>query len=224
MTKARDPEALLSAYLAGGMEVLPDRVIDSVLDEIRRTRQLGVFGPWRARPLSRIPLAAAMVVAALALGGAFFVIQRGQPGVGGPGPTASPSQAAAGSASATPTTMPSPTPTATPSPTPTPFVVAGGRKWTVTVRNKSSDPATLFVIEETETGMGPQCGTVTPSVVPPDTTTRVTFLLPPKKVTTCWIWVNPPPGTGGSFFQTSDAPMKGGFLITADGQTMWGGQ
>jgi hypothetical protein len=36
--------------------------------------------------------------------------------------------------------------------------------------------------------------------------------------------VNPVPGEGGSFFQTSDAPMEGGFLITADGQTMWGGQ
>jgi hypothetical protein len=36
--------------------------------------------------------------------------------------------------------------------------------------------------------------------------------------------VNPDPGAGGSFFQTSDAPMKGEFLIMADGQTMWGGQ
>ncbi len=39
MTKPRDPEALLSAYLADGMEVLPDRVVDSVLDEVHRTRQ-----------------------------------------------------------------------------------------------------------------------------------------------------------------------------------------
>ena len=228
MTNHRDPEARLSAYLAGGMEILPDRVIDSVLDEIHRTRQRGVFGPWRTLPLSRTSIAAAMVVAVVALGGAFFMIQRGQPAVGGPGPTPSPSpspsQAAVGSPSATPAATPSLTPTATPSPTPTPFVVPGGRKWTVTVRNKSSDPTTLFAVEETETGMGRQCGTVTPSVVPPDTTMKVTFLLPPKKVTTCWIWVNPAPGTGGSFFQTSDAPMKGEFLITADGQTMWGGQ
>ena len=129
MTKARDPEALLSAYLAGGMEVLPDRVIDSVLEEIHRTRQRGVFGQWRTPLLSRTSLAAAMVVAAVAFGGAFFVIQRGQPGIGAPGPTpspsASPSQAASASPSATPTATPSPTPTATPSPTPTPFVVAG---------------------------------------------------------------------------------------------------
>ena len=78
--------------------------------------------------------------------------------------------------------------------------------------------------EEDENGMARLCGNVTPNVVPPDTTVKVTFLLPPKSVTTCWIWVNPEPGEGGSFFQTSDAPMKGEFLIRADGQTMWGGQ
>ena len=32
MKQRRDPEALLSAYLAEGMEVLPDRVADSILD------------------------------------------------------------------------------------------------------------------------------------------------------------------------------------------------
>lgn len=107
---------------------------------------------------------------------------------------------------------------------PAPFVVSGGREWTVTVRNESSDPTTLFVTEETETGTARQCGIVTPSVVAPDTTMTVTFTLPPKTVTSCWIWVNPVPGEGGSFFQTSDAPMDGEFLITADRQTMWGGQ
>ena len=51
MTKPRDPEALLSAYLADGMEVLPDRVVDSVLDEVHRTRQRAVVGPWRTRSM-----------------------------------------------------------------------------------------------------------------------------------------------------------------------------
>jgi hypothetical protein len=104
---------------------------------------------------------------------------------------------------------------------PAPFVVSGGREWTVTVRNESSDPTTLFVTEETETGMGRQCGTVTPSVVPPDTTMNVTFLLPPKTVTSCWIWVNPVPGEGGSLFQTSDAPLKGEIFTMAGGQSGW---
>ena len=94
MTKPRDPEALLSAYLADGMEVLPDRVVDSVLDEVHRTRQRAVFGPWRTRSMSRTTLAAAVVVAVVALGGAFFVIQRGQPAIGGPSPSASASASA----------------------------------------------------------------------------------------------------------------------------------
>jgi hypothetical protein len=181
-----------------------------LLNDIHRNRHWAMFGPWGMPFMVRTALGAAAVVAVVALGGAIFVTQRDQHEVGGPtaGTSASRSQV---------------TP-ATPSPTPTPFVISGGREWTVTVRNESSDPTTLFVTEETETGVGRQCGTVTPSVVPPDTTMEVTFLLPPKTVTSCWIWVNPVPGKGGSFFQTSDAPMKGDFLIMADGQTMWGGQ
>ena len=94
----------------------------------------------------------------------------------------------------------------------------------VTVRNLSSGPASLVLAEEGENGMARQCGNVTPSVVPAGVTERVTFLLPRKRVRTCWVWVNPPPGNGGTFFQTSDAPMKGEFLIDAGGQVMWGGQ
>jgi hypothetical protein len=127
--------------------------------------------------------------------------------------------------------FPSPPPPVFPSPTPipTPFppevgpVPPGARTWTVTVDNKSSEPATLFAAEDGETGVGQLCGNVTPNVVPPDTTMMVTFLLPAKNVTSCWILVNPVPGEGGSFFQTSDAPMKGGFLIDEGGQEMWGG-
>ncbi len=66
MTKPRDPEALLSAYLADGMEVLPDRVVDSVLHEIHRTRQQAVFSPWRTRSRSLLIAAALLVALALA--------------------------------------------------------------------------------------------------------------------------------------------------------------
>jgi hypothetical protein len=90
--------------------------------------------------------------------------------------------------------------------------------------NESSVPATLFLAEDGENGIGRLCGSVTPKAVPGGVTERVTFLLPPKKVDSCWIWVNPVPGEGGSFFQTSDAPMKGKFVITKEGQAMWGGQ
>ena len=124
---------------------------------------------------------------------------------------------------------PSPIPTPTPSPPPPPVppavgpVPQGARTWTVTVDNKSSEPATLFAAEDGETGVGRLCGNVTPNVVPAGVTMEVTFLLPPKNVTSCWIWVNPVPGEGGSFFQTSDAPLEGGFLIDEGGQEMWGG-
>ena len=123
---------------------------------------------------------------------------------------------------------PSPIPTPTPSPTPPPVppavgpVPPGARPWTVTVDNKSSKPATLFAAEDGETGVGRLCGNVTPNVVPAGVTMKVTFLLPPKNVTSCWIWVNPVPGEGGSFFQTSDAPLEGGFHIDEGGQVMWG--
>ena len=56
MTTPRDPDALLVAYLADGMEVLPDRVVDAVLDEVHRTRQRAVFDPWRTRSMFKIAL------------------------------------------------------------------------------------------------------------------------------------------------------------------------
>ena len=115
MTKPRDPEALLSAYLASGMEVLPDRVVDSVLDEVHRTRQRRALWPaWKPRSMTRTTFAAAVVAAVIALGGAFLVVQRGQPAVGGPSATteasASPSPAGVAAPSATPTPSPTPTP------------------------------------------------------------------------------------------------------------------
>ena len=90
MTTPRDPDALLAAYLAVGMEVLSDRVVDSILDEVHRTHQHRVLWPARrTRPLSRTTLAAAAVVAAVAVAGAFFVIQRGLPEIAAPSPTPS---------------------------------------------------------------------------------------------------------------------------------------
>ena len=120
--------------------------------------------------------------------------------------------------------FPSPPPPVFPSPTPrpTPFppaagpVPAGARSWKVTVVNEVSNPATLFLAEEGENAMGKLCGSVTPNVVPPNTTMKVTFLLPPKTVKSCWIWVNPPPG--GELFQTSDAPLAGKILIMEGGE------
>ena len=104
MTTPRDPDALLAAYLADGMEVLPDRVVDAVLDEVHRTHQRAVFGPWRTRSMFKTALGAAAVFAVLVFGGSLFLLQRSQPAVvGGPSQTpaiASPTSAANASPSA----------------------------------------------------------------------------------------------------------------------------
>jgi hypothetical protein len=103
MTRQREPDELLDAYLAEGMHFLPDRVVDAVLDEVHRTRQRAAFGPWRIQRISstlKLALAAAAVVA-VALIGITFLPQNG--GFGGPG-AASPSPAV--SSRPTPTPIP----------------------------------------------------------------------------------------------------------------------
>ena len=94
----------------------------------------------------------------------------------------------------------------TPTPSPTPFPPEAGpvppdaRSWTITVVNKSSRPATLFVAEEDARGlMGRLVGSVTPNVVPPGATVKVTFLVPAKGSNRWWIFANPGPNTGPLF-------------------------
>jgi hypothetical protein len=133
----------------------------------------------------------------------------------------------------TPAPTPTSTPTPHPTPNPTPYppaagpVPAGARTWTVTVVNTSSEPGTLFLAEDGEGGIGQLCGSVTPNVVPAGVTQKVTFLLPPKTVKSCWLWLDPVPGQGGSMFQTSDAPMTGRIIFQeGEGgpQGAWGGR
>jgi Kelch motif len=120
-----------------------------------------------------------------------------------------------------PPVIPSPTPIPTPFPPQAGPVPAGARTWKVTVVNNSSVPATLFLAEDGEDGIGHLCGSVTPNVVPAGVTENVTFLLPPKTVTGCWILVNPVPGQGASLFETSDAPIAGEVFIQEGGQGGW---
>jgi hypothetical protein len=122
-TPRRDPEALLSAYLAVGMEVLPDRVVDAVLDEARRTRQRTVIGPWRTTPQRPVVFGvpwriatmnsyaklaiAAVVVVVVAIGGLALLRPGGSSGPGGaltatPSPTPSPSATPSPSTAASP--------------------------------------------------------------------------------------------------------------------------
>jgi hypothetical protein len=72
MTTFRDPDDLLAAYLADGMTVLPDRVVDAVLHEAHRTRQRAGFGSWRTSTMFKIALAAALLLAALTGGAALI--------------------------------------------------------------------------------------------------------------------------------------------------------
>ena len=116
------------------------------------------------------------------------------------------------------TPSPSPTPTPTPVPPQAGPVPPGARTWKVTVMNKSSQPATLFVAEENERGdMGPLVGSANPNVVPPGATVKVTFLVPAKG--TGWvIFVNPPAPIGGPLVGPAEMSRPVQILIMEDGQ------
>ena len=85
MTTPRNPDSLLAAYLADGIDVLPDRVADAVLDEAHRTRQRVVFGPRRTPVMNstiKVILAAAAVIAVVVAG--ISLLPRNDAAVGGP--------------------------------------------------------------------------------------------------------------------------------------------
>ena len=109
MTTPRDPDSLLAAYLADGIDVLPDRVVDAVLDEAHRTRQRVVFGPRRTPVMNstiKVILAAAAVIAVVVAG--VSLLPRNDAAVGGPSSTS-------------PSAPPSTSPSATASPVPSEF-------------------------------------------------------------------------------------------------------
>jgi len=105
--------------------------------------------------------------------------------------------------------FPSPPPLVFPSPTaaiqtpqPTRFPPEAGpvppnaRSWTVTVENRSSGPAAVFVAGLGDNGMSELVGSATPNVVPAGATVQVTFLFPAEGADGAWIYVNPRPGDG----------------------------
>ena len=126
--------------------------------------------------------------------------------------------------------FPSPPPPVFPSPapTPTPFPPAAGpvppnaRPWEVTVVNKSSEPATLFVAEWDESGMFRLVGSATPNVVPAGATVKVTFLFPADSdPNDGWICVNPRPGEEATLVSAADIDIPGKILISAEGDGGW---
>jgi hypothetical protein len=117
-----------------------------------------------------------------------------------------------------PPVFPSPTPVPTPLPPAAGPVPPNARSWTVTVDNRSSEPATLFVAEEGEGGMLRLVGSATPAVVPAGATVKVTFLFPADGG---WIYVNPRPGEGGALVNAADIGIPGKILITPEGDGGW---
>ena len=101
MTADRDVTAIVRSWLEDGATVLPDRVLDRVLDELPATQQRRAW--WPARRLGemnsfdRLAVAAAAVVVA-AIVGISFLPRAGDVGV--PGPSATPA----------PTPVPTPSP------------------------------------------------------------------------------------------------------------------
>ncbi|HYL40688.1 MAG TPA: carboxypeptidase-like regulatory domain-containing protein [Candidatus Binatus sp.] len=115
MNGSRDFDRIASTWLAEGPEVLADRVLDGALREIHRTRQRRrPWTPWRTfamafQPTSALArVAAAIVIGAVALGGAGYLLTP-RAGTGGPGPSASQPSIPP----ATPTTAPTAHPTRT---------------------------------------------------------------------------------------------------------------
>ena len=105
MNERRDPDAILAAWLDGGPTELPDLTRRAIVAALPTTSQArrGPFAPWRFTPMNTFSRAAAAVlVAALALGGAVYLLGRSTPSVGAP--------------TATPGVSPSPT-SALPPPT-----------------------------------------------------------------------------------------------------------
>ncbi len=116
-----------------------------------------------------------------------------------------------------PPVFPSPTPVPTPLPPAAGPVPPNARSWTITVDNRSPNPAALFVADEDGDGLR-LVGAVTPNVVPAGASVNVTFLFPPDGG---WIYVNPRPGEGGALVNADDIGIPGKVVVTADGQVGW---
>jgi hypothetical protein len=106
MSTDRDVNRIVRSWLEEGVSALPDRVLDTVLDQLPATRQRRA--PWPVRRLldmhipTRLAVVAAAVLALAVIG--VIAIPRGS-GVAGPQPSASP----------TPAPTPGPSPIALPS-------------------------------------------------------------------------------------------------------------
>jgi hypothetical protein len=112
-----------------------------------------------------------------------------------------------------PPAFPNPTPVPTPLPPAAGPVPPNAQSWAVTVDNQSTEPAAIFVADDTLRLIG----SATPNVVPAGATMEVTFLFP---VDGGGIYVNPRPGDGALVF-ASDIGIPGKIVILKDGRAGW---
>jgi hypothetical protein len=131
------------------------------------------------------------------------------PGMRLPPPPAFPSATAPVFPSRTAT--PSPTPRPTPLPPATGPVPPNARGWTVTVENRSTQDAALFVGDSGDAGLSKLVGSATPNVVPAGSTVEVTFLFP--AIEDGWIYIDPRPGEGGGLVSSEDIGIPGKIVI-----------
>jgi len=118
----RDVNRIVRSWLEDGATALPDRVLDSVLDQLPATPQRRAWWPARRfqdmNAYMKIAIAAAAVVV-IALIGINLLPGTGSVGGPAPSPTVAPSPAAS------PTSTPAPTPTASPASIPDGPLAAG---------------------------------------------------------------------------------------------------
>jgi hypothetical protein len=93
MTTQRDPDRLLELFLDEGPEVLPDRVLDDVRDDIHRMHQRAAFGLWRFFTMRSYLAATAVALIVVASGGILWANRDSFTGSSTPSPTATPSPA-----------------------------------------------------------------------------------------------------------------------------------
>ena len=81
MSATRDPDLLLQAFLDEGPEVLPDRALLAIADDVHRLRQRTSLGPWRLSTM-RTLVASAAVLAIVVAGAGIFISSRLAPAPG----------------------------------------------------------------------------------------------------------------------------------------------
>ncbi len=114
MSTDRDVTRIVRSWLEDGTTALPDRVLDSVLDQLPATSQRRAWWPaWRLSEMNNALKLAIAAVAVVAVGLVGINLLPRNEGVGGPGTPASPAPS--------PTASPSPSLSRSPAPSPVLF-------------------------------------------------------------------------------------------------------